>query len=199
LLNSLRFQSLKPILFGQLPCNRAAASITKANNNLDVPQTFVSCRAHLLAIFLNPLIHNTVNMLSQTLLTLATAATTSAHFVLNWPPTAGFLDEEEVNGPCGGATVTVNSSSPEVQVGRFAAQIQSSHPTGNWQFRATLDTQEPYNWTNLSMVQTEGAGIFCLNYLTAPEDFAGNAGILQVIDYSGDGTLYQVCPSGCPF
>ncbi|KAM0708947.1 hypothetical protein Q7P35_002983 [Cladosporium inversicolor] len=130
-------------------------------------------------------------MLSQTLLALATAATTSAHFVLNWPPTAGFLDDEEVNGPCGGATVTVNSSSPEVQVGRFAAQIQSSHPTGNWQFRATLDTQEPYNWTNLSMVQTEGPGIFCLNYLSAPENFAGNAGILQVIDYSGDGTLYQ--------
>ena len=133
-------------------------------------------------------------MLSQTLLALATAATTSAHFVLNWPPTAGFLDDEEANGPCGGATVTVNSSSPEVQVGRFAAQIQSSHPTGNWQFRATLDTQEPYNWTNLSMVQTEGPGIFCLNYLSAPENFAGNAGILQVIDYSGDGTLYQVCP-----
>lgn len=153
----------------------------------------------LLTISLDQSTHNAVNMLSQTLLTLATAATTSAHFVLNWPPTAGFLDEEEVNGPCGGATVTVNSSSPEVQVGRFAAQIQSSHPTGNWQFRATLDTQEPYNWTNLSMVQTEGPGIFCLNYLSAPEDFAGNAGILQVVDYSGDGTLYQVCPSESPF
>lgn len=132
-------------------------------------------------------------MLTQTLLALATAATTSAHFVLNWPPTAGFLDEEEVNGPCGGATVVVNETSPEVQVNRFAAQIQSSHPTGNWQFRATLDTQEPYNWTNLSMVQTEGPGIFCLNYLSVPEEFAGNGGILQVTDFSGDGTLYQVC------
>jgi len=130
-------------------------------------------------------------MLSHTLLTLAAAATTSAHFVLNWPPTAGFLDEEEVNGPCGGATVTVNETSPEVQVNRFAAQIQSSHPTGNWQFRATLDTEEPYTWTNLSMVQTEGPGVFCLNYLSAPEDFAGKPGILQVTDYSGDGTLYQ--------
>lgn len=150
----------------------------------------------------NTVIHNTINMLSQTLLALATAATTSAHFVLNWPPTAGFLDDDEVNAPCGGATVTVNSSSPEVQVGRFAAQIQSSHPTGNWQFRATLDTQEPYNWTNLSMVQTEGPGVFCLNYLSAPEDFAGKPGVLQVIDYSGDGTLYQVCPmvpiKNCP-
>jgi hypothetical protein len=132
-------------------------------------------------------------MLTQTLLALATAATTSAHFVLNWPPTAGFIDDDEATGPCGGATVTVNSSSPEVQVGRFAAQIQSSHPTGNWQFRATLDTQEPYNWTNLSMVQTEGPGVFCLNYLSAPESFAGKAGILQVTDFSGDGTLYQVC------
>lgn len=134
-------------------------------------------------------------MLSQTFLTLAVAATTSAHFVLQWPPTAGFLDEEEVNSPCGGATVSVNESSPEVQVDRFAAQIQSSHPTGNWQFRATLDTEEPYNWTNLSTVSTEGLGVFCLNYLSAPEDFAGKPGILQVVDYSGDGTLYQVSSS----
>jgi hypothetical protein len=111
-------------------------------------------------------------MLSHTLLTLAVAATTSAHFVLNWPPTAGFLDEE--------------------------AEIQSSHPTGNWQFRATLDTEEPYEWTNLSMVQTEGAGIFCLNYLSVPEDFAGKPGILQVTDFSGDGTLYQVCSLSDP-
>jgi hypothetical protein len=132
------------------------------------------------------------NMLTQTLLALATAATTSAHFVLNWPPTAGFVDDDEPTSPCGGASVIVNETSPEVQVGRFAAQIQSSHPTGNWQFRATLDTQEPYNWTNLSMVQTEGAGIFCLDYLSAPESFAGKAGILQVTDFSGDGTLYQV-------
>lgn len=143
------------------------------------------------ALFALQIIENT--MLSHTLLALATAATTSAHFVLNWPPTAGFNDDEEATGPCGGATVTVSDSSPKVQVGRFAAQIQSSHPTGNWQFRATLDTQEPYNWTNLSMVQTEGPGIFCLNYLSAPEDFAGKGGILQVVDYSGDGTLYQVC------
>lgn len=132
-------------------------------------------------------------MLSQTLLAFGLAATTSAHFILQWPPTAGFLDEAEVNGPCGGATVTVNETSPEVQVDRFAVQIQSSHPHGNWQFRATLDTEEPYNWTNLSMVTTQGVGVFCLNYLSAPGDFAGKGGILQVTDYSGDGTLYQVC------
>lgn len=132
-------------------------------------------------------------MLSQTLLAFGLAATTSAHFILQWPPTAGFLDEQQVDGPCGGATVTVNETSPEVQVDRFAVQIQSSHPHGNWQFRATLDTEEPYNWTNLSMVMTEGVGVFCLNYLSAPGDFAGKGGILQVTDYSGDGTLYQVC------
>jgi hypothetical protein len=158
-------------------------------NTLDIP--YVARKKHSAVPYTR--LHK-YNMLTQTLLALATAATTSAHFILNWPPTAGFVDDTEATGPCGGATVTVNSSSPEVQVGRFAAQIQSSHPTGNWQFRATLDTQEPYNWTNLSMVQTQGPGIFCLNYLSAPEDFAGNAGVLQVVDYSGDGTLYQVCP-----
>lgn len=136
-------------------------------------------------------------MLSHTLLALSVAATTSAHFVLNWPTGAGFVDEEATEGPCGGATVSVDDSSPEVQVDRFAIQIQTSHPTGNFQFRATLDTEEPYQWTNLSFVSTEAPGpsVFCLNYMTAPGNFSGNPGILQIIDYSGDGTLYQVGPS----
>lgn len=74
-------------------------------------------------------------MLSQTLVTLALAASSSAHFILQWPPTAGFDDDAEPTAPCGGATVQVNSSSPQVQVDRFAISIFSSHPAGTWQFR----------------------------------------------------------------
>ena len=132
-------------------------------------------------------------MLSQAFLTLAAASTASAHFQLLWPPTAGFVSADEIISPCGGATVSVEDYSPEVNVDQFATSLQSSHPTGNWQFRATLDTEEPYNWTNLSSVYTEGAGAQCLTWLSAPEEFAGKGGIFQVIDYSGDGTLFQVC------
>ncbi|OQN95306.1 hypothetical protein B0A48_18463 [Cryoendolithus antarcticus] len=134
-------------------------------------------------------------MLSFTVLTLALAGASTAHFVLNWPPTAGFIDDSESNGPCGGAVVTVNSSAPEVQVDRFAIQVLSTHPEGQWQFRATTDTQEPYNWTEIApLVNTEGAGIFCLNYMSVPSSFAGSKGIIQVTDGSIDGTLYQCAP-----
>lgn len=132
-------------------------------------------------------------MLSRIVLTLALAATTSAHFVLQWPPTAGFIDDDEPNAPCGGATVQVNSSSPQVQVDRFAVSIFSTHPAGTWQFRGTTDTQEPYKWQDLTpVVNTTGPGTFCLSYMHAPESFAGKAGVIQVTDASVDGTLYQV-------
>lgn len=63
---------------------------------------------------------------------LAFACTSSAHFILQWPPTAGFDDDGEPTGPCGGVDVTVDETSPEVQVDRFAVQIQNGHPAGEW-------------------------------------------------------------------
>ncbi|KAF2771870.1 hypothetical protein EJ03DRAFT_325122 [Teratosphaeria nubilosa] len=134
-------------------------------------------------------------MLRQILLTLGAASISSAHFILQWPPTAGFDDEAEGTSPCGEATVTVNSSSPKVQVSQFAVSIKNTHPTGQWQFRATTDTQEPYNFTDIvPVVNTTGIGDFCLPDLRAPDDFAGKAGILQIIDNSPDGLLYQCAP-----
>lgn len=131
-------------------------------------------------------------------LTLAAASLGSAHFVLNWPPTAGFDDANESNGPCGGATPVINGSTPEIQVDRFAVQILSTHPAGTWSFRASTNTQAPYNFTEIvPTVSTTGAGDFCLTYLDVPSDFAGKSGVFQVIDNSVDGTLYQVRASRC--
>lgn len=72
------------------------------------------------------------NMQQQLLLALATATLSSAHFVLLWPPTAGFDEDTLSNGPCGGAQVAVNDSSPSVQIDRFAISIQNTHPEGEW-------------------------------------------------------------------
>jgi hypothetical protein len=71
----------------------------------------------------------TINeMLPQIFLALAAASLSSAHFILEWPPTAGFDDDLEGTSPCGSATVSVNSSSPQIQVDRFAISIMSTHP-----------------------------------------------------------------------
>ncbi|KAF7196836.1 Uncharacterized protein HII31_01754 [Pseudocercospora fuligena] len=126
---------------------------------------------------------------------LIAASLASAHFTLDWPPNAGFIDDDEPTAPCGGATVVVNDTSPQVQVERFAVSIFSSHPAGSWSFFATTDTEEPYNFTEIvPVVNSTGVGKFCLTDLRAPDDFAGKAGIIQVIDSSVDGTLYQCAP-----
>lgn len=135
-------------------------------------------------------------MVRSLIVGLMAATLTSAHFTLNWPPTAGFDDENEPNAPCGGATVTVTDDSQEINVERFPVSIFSSHPAGSWSFFATTNTQEPYNWTEIvPVINSTGIGSFCLTYLRAPAEFAGQNGILQVIDSSADGTLYQVSRS----
>lgn len=132
-------------------------------------------------------------MIRSLLLTLAAARLGAAHFLLKWPVTAGFIDDDEPNAPCGGATVVVNDTAPEISVDRFAVAIFSSHPAGNWTFRATQSTKEPYSFTDIVPdVSSTGLGDFCLTDLRAPSDWAGTSGVLQVIDNSVDGTLYQV-------
>jgi len=117
----------------------------------------------------------------------------SAHFILQYPKSLGFDDDIESTAPCGGFDVSFNASDDSVQVGGFAVSMLSTHPAANWLFRVTLDKQAPFNWTNLLPVVSEtGLGQFCLPALQAPSDFAGQPGVVQVIQQGPDGILYQV-------
>ncbi|KAF2723335.1 hypothetical protein K431DRAFT_28450 [Polychaeton citri CBS 116435] len=118
------------------------------------------------------------------------------HFELFWPPTGvDFNEDTEGTGPCGGADIVVNNASQGVQVGRFAVHVLSTHPEGHWQFRGSLSTEAPYNFTDLTpVVHTTGIGEFCLDYLSAPSEWAGRQGVIQVIDVATDGSLYQCAP-----
>ncbi|TKA72133.1 hypothetical protein B0A55_06360 [Friedmanniomyces simplex] len=134
-------------------------------------------------------------MLSRLLFAAAGASLISAHFILQWPETAGFDDDAEPQSPCGGATAILNSTSPQIHVEQFAISILSTHPEAEWQFRATTDTQPPYNFTDIvPVVNSTGIGSFCLPSMSAPAEFAGHPGVIQVIDNSVDGVLYQCAP-----
>ena len=127
------------------------------------------------------------------LLLMALTGLASSHFVLLWPPAAGFDEDKEPTSPCGGFTPSIESSTPDVQVDRFAVSIQNVHPTGEWSFQATTNTNAPYDFTEIvPVVNTTGIGTFCLDFMSAPSGFAGKLGILQVVDNSPDGVLYQV-------
>ena len=59
-------------------------------------------------------------------------------------------------------------------------------------FRATTFASAPYNQTSLMpVISTAGLGDFRFNDLSAPSDFAGKAGVIQVVDHSPDGVLFQ--------
>lgn len=116
------------------------------------------------------------------------------HFILNYPNSLGFDDDQEGTGPCGGFPITFNANDTNVTVGNFAVASLSTHPQANWLFRATLSTQEPFNWTNiLPIVSQSGLGNFCIPALSVPSNFVGQRGIIQVQQDAVDGVLYQVC------
>ena len=117
----------------------------------------------------------------------------TSHFILQYPHSLGFGDDIESEAPCGGFPVKFNASDDSIPVGGFPVSMLSVHPASEWLFKATLDQEAPFNWTNLLPVVDEtGIGQFCLPHLKAPESFAGHPGLVQVIQQSPDGTLYQV-------
>lgn len=135
--------------------------------------------------------HN--NMFARLLLLSIWTATTCAHFILQSPASLGFDDDNESESPCGGFAVSFNGSLDPASVGGFPVSMLSTHPAADFLFRATLDQQAPFNFTNLLPVVSEtGLGQFCLPNLQAPEEFAGKTGLVQVIQKGPDGILYQV-------
>lgn len=130
----------------------------------------------------------------KSLTLLALLPSTLAHFVLNYPPPLGPLDEDnEGTAPCGGLDINNPGNVTDVTVGGFSIASRSTHPQANWLFRVTTSTQEPYNWTNvLPVVSQSGLGDFCLPSLSVPDSFVGQQAILQVTQGAVDGSLYQV-------
>ena len=120
---------------------------------------------------------------------------TSAHFVLTYPPPLGFNDDNEALSPCGGFDVTFNNKttpSMNITVGGFSIAMQSTRPQANWLFRATLDQKEPFMWTNLMPVVAQTSiGQFCAPMLSAPKEFAGQMGLVQVVQESAGDVVYE--------
>ena len=132
-------------------------------------------------------------MYLPTLILLTSTAT--AHFLLNYPNTIGFDDDKEGTAPCGGFDITFSNSSMFHVDGDVVA-LTSTHPQANWLFRATLDKTAMGNWTNLLPdVAETGLGAFCETDLKVPTEWAGQQGILQVVQAAADGNLYQVSRS----
>lgn len=137
-----------------------------------------------------------LSSITLSLVTLTLLPTALSHFILNYPQPLGypnFNDDAEGNSPCGGQPITFASNDTNITVGGFQLSSRTTHPQANWLFRATLSTQAPFNWTNISpVISQSGLGDFCATNLTLPAEFAGKQGLIQVTQGAVDGDLYQV-------
>lgn len=123
---------------------------------------------------------------------LALISTASAHFLLPYPNSAGFDDDNEGIAPCGGFAVTYDNAT-DFHVDGDSIALVSTHPTADWLIRATLDQTAFSGYQNLllSFVQT-GLGAFCETGVKVNSSWAGQKGVIQVVQDATDGFLYQV-------
>lgn len=123
------------------------------------------------------------------------ASLSSAHFTLQYPPTVGFVDSVETTAPCGGFTVDFSKDNvTNFNVGGSEIAVTSIHPQANWLFRGMLGAdQNANNWTQLMpIVQQTGLGVFCEPAISVPASWAGQQGIIGIVQDAPDGILYQV-------
>ena len=127
-------------------------------------------------------------------LTLLLISQSTAHFLLNRPPTIGFDDDLESTPPCGSFTVDfAKDNVTDFHVGGDFIFVTSVHPMATWLFRATLDPTASGNWTDLlpAVVQT-GIGDYCETDVKVPATWAGSKGVIGIVQDAPDGILYQV-------
>jgi len=118
----------------------------------------------------------------------------TAHFLLNYPPTIGFDDALEATPPCGSFHVNFTTDNvTDFHVGGDSLAMTSIHPQATWLFRATLDQTAGGNFTTLLPADRQtGLGDYCERDVMVPASFAGSKGVIQVVQDAPDGILYQV-------
>lgn len=135
------------------------------------------------------------SIFSAALLLSVLVGQSAAHFLLNYPPTIGFDDSLEGTAPCGSFSIDFATDNvTDFHVGGDALAMTSIHPQATWLFRATLgEAAAPGNWTILlPAIQQTGIGDYCEQDVTVPTNFAGQKGVIGVVQDAPDGILYQV-------
>jgi hypothetical protein len=131
----------------------------------------------------------------QSLLALASAAgIASAHFTLDSPPTRGFDEDQEPNGPCGGFTTITNRTAFGASGGTY--QINSRHASASVQLLVSADGQT-FPSQPITSYTVTGLGTVCGNIpgslLSGAGLKAGDNFTLQIVYKSGteSSSLYQ--------
>ncbi|KAK6342374.1 hypothetical protein TWF718_007774 [Orbilia javanica] len=121
---------------------------------------------------------------------LLLAPLATSHFLINYPESIGFSDDDQSEYPCGGFEVTTRDSVTDFPISGIPISLTTTHPQDTWFFRAALlnDTE---NWVSLSpAIQQTGRGDFCSTNVKGLAQWEGQDAVLQVVTNAPDGFLF---------
>ncbi|KAI9766119.1 MAG: hypothetical protein M1839_005026 [Geoglossum umbratile] len=141
---------------------------------------------------------------------LGLTAVTKAHFVLQIPTNIGFDDDLEDQAPCGSFSPTDRSSGvTDWPTDGSSIALLTTHTQQIWHISAALLSDVTNFVPLIPDISQAGVGTFCLPQVPGISAWVGQDAVLQVIQNSVDGTLYQCAairfvtggpasvPSGC--
>ncbi|KAK3376454.1 hypothetical protein B0T24DRAFT_700017 [Lasiosphaeria ovina] len=121
----------------------------------------------------------------------ALAALAEAHFVLQVPTSLGFSDVLEGTAPCGSFHISSRVGESSWPVAGAPFQLITTHPQSDWQIRAALLNDTANFQPLVPVVSQQGTGTFCLPAVPGIAAWEGQDAVLQAIQHSVDGELYQ--------
>jgi hypothetical protein len=139
----------------------------------------------------------TVNMLSNSILTLAFLPLSLAHFQLKFPAARGFTDDTEGNFPCGGFN-DVQQQRTDFPIGGGPIQLHMEHPQTNVAVYMAIGDNpgDGFSIVAQQQLQVSGLGDFCLGSVAVPAGLNvsdGTKASIQVVTNNHEaGGLYQV-------
>ncbi len=126
----------------------------------------------------------------------ALASCASAHFIVNTPAPLGSGSNINNEGiaPCGGFSPSTTENSTDFHVGGDAISVTTLHAQAGFAYRGMLgQSLTSPNWTALIPTLEEfGLNSFCEPSIPVPASWAGQSGLLQIIQEAEDGVHYQV-------
>lgn len=145
--------------------------------------------------------------LSQAFVVLSSLLSFStAHFVLSDPPARGFSENQQVNFPCGGQSVSKSRTKVSLEDAQISIALEMGHDQAAVQVLLGLGNDPGSNF-NITLVPTFrqiGLGDFCLPRVRFDEDLLGvpledgmNATLQIVTNGDPSGGLYNVSQGLC--
>ncbi|KAF2475595.1 uncharacterized protein BDR25DRAFT_340289 [Lindgomyces ingoldianus] len=114
-----------------------------------------------------------------------------AHFVLQLPPSLGFNDVKEGEGPCGSFSINNRDKVTEWPVGGYPISLLTTHTKAKLTYWTALANSTDKLVDLIPQMNQMGVGDFCLPTVPGKKEWVGQDAVVQIVQEAADGSLYQ--------